>query len=89
MTDGSGRPDASAVVSSPGVGFETEIKPLFRELDRYEMDFVFDLWSYEDVKQHAASILDRIVDGTMPCDVSWPAEQIDVLRAWIAGGCQP
>jgi len=71
------------------VGFETEIKPLFRELDRYEMDFVFDLWSYDDVKQHAASILDRIVDGTMPCDVSWPAERIDALRAWIADGCPP
>ena len=71
------------------MGFETEIKPLFRELDRHEMDFVFDLWSYEDVRQHAASILERIVDGTMPCDVSWPAEQIDALRAWIADGCLP
>jgi hypothetical protein len=47
-------------------GFEQDVKPLFREKDRLEMDFVFDLWSYEDVKTHAPDILDRIEDGTMP-----------------------
>ena len=69
------------------MSFETDIKPLFREFDRYEMDFVFDLWKYEDVKKHAASILDRVIDQTMPCDEPWPAERVAVFRAWIEEGC--
>jgi hypothetical protein len=66
--------------------FEKDIKPLFRELDRDEMDFVFDLWSYQDVSTHADNILDRIEDGTMPCDEEWPTEQIDIFRRWIEEG---
>jgi hypothetical protein len=69
------------------MGFDADIKPLFREIDRDEMHFVFDLWDYEDVKENAKDILDRIDDGTMPCDIEWPEEQIGILRAWIADGC--
>jgi hypothetical protein len=69
--------------------FDQDVKPLFREKDRREMTFVFDLWSHEDVKTHAQNILDRIEDGTMPCDAPWPDEQIQVLRDWIAGGFEP
>jgi hypothetical protein len=70
-------------------GYETDIKPLFRELDRVEMDFVFDLWSYDEVKENAADILDRIEDGTMPCDEPWDETRIQKLRDWIAEGCPP
>jgi hypothetical protein len=66
--------------------FEKDIKPLFRELDRDEMDFVFDLWSYQDVSTHADNILERVEDGTMPCDEEWPAEKIDIFRRWIDEG---
>lgn len=66
--------------------FEKDIKPLFRELDRDEMDFVFDLWSYQDVSTHADNILERVEDGTMPCDDEWPAEKIDLFRRWIEEG---
>ena len=69
--------------------FEQDLKPLFREKDRREMTFVFDLWSYEDVKTHAQNILHRIEDGTMPCDAPWSGEQVQVLRDWIAGGFEP
>ena len=71
------------------VGFEDAIRPLFSDRDRYEMDFVFDLWSYDDVKAHARGILERLVDGTMPCDDPWPDERIALLRAWLDGGCAP
>jgi hypothetical protein len=71
------------------VRFETDIKPLFRELDRVEMDFVFDLWSYDEVKENAADILDRIEDGTMPCDEPWDEARIQKLKDWIAEGCPP
>ena len=66
--------------------FEKDIRPLFRELDRDEMDFVFDLWSYQDVNTHADDILERVEDGTMPCDEEWPAEKIDIFRRWIEEG---
>jgi hypothetical protein len=37
--------------------FETDIKPMFRERDRQSMQRAFDLWSYDDVSQHADAIL--------------------------------
>ena len=70
-------------------GFETDIKPLFRERDQRAMQSHFDLWSHDDVSQHADAILARLEDGTMPCDGSWPAEQIDIFRGWVDGGKQP
>ena len=67
-------------------GFERDIKPLFREEDREAMEYAFDLWSYTDVRGQADLILERIEDGSMPCDAEWPEEQIELLRSWIAGG---
>ena len=67
-------------------GFARDIQPLFREDDRDAMEFVFDLWNYQDVCDHATDILERIEDGSMPCDVAWPNDQIDLLRRWIAAG---
>jgi hypothetical protein len=67
-------------------GFKRDIKPLFREHDREEMDFVFDLWDYQDVSDHADIILERLEDGSMPCDGEWPEEQIDLFRRWIEAG---
>jgi hypothetical protein len=67
-------------------GFAKDIKPLFRDSDREEMDYIFDLWNYDDVRDHAEGILERLEDGTMPCDEAWPEEQIDLFRQWIATG---
>ena len=47
------------------------------------MSFAFDLWAYADVKAHAAAILQRLQNGSMPCDGSWPPEQIAVFRRWM------
>jgi hypothetical protein len=71
------------------ISFETDIKPLFREEDRIAMDYVFDLWLYDDVKTEADNILERVVDGTMPCDEPWAEERIQLFRDWIEGGLQP
>jgi hypothetical protein len=35
--------------STEPVGFETDIKPMFRERDRNSMEFAFDLWSHDEV----------------------------------------
>jgi hypothetical protein len=69
--------------------FAEDVKTLFREEDRSSMDFAFDLWSYDDVKANADMILERVEDGTMPCDESWDEGKIQVIRSWIAEGCPP
>ena len=65
--------------------FETDIRPLFRERDRGAMVRAFDLWSYEDVKANAESILASLRSGSMPCDGRWPEEQLEVLQRWVDG----
>ncbi len=67
--------------------FARDIQPLFRERDRVAMEFMFDLRSHAEVREHAESIYERIDDGSMPCDGEWPTERLAVLRAWIDGGC--
>jgi hypothetical protein len=67
--------------------FATHIKPMFRARDRRSMRFAFDLWSHDDVREHAGAILGRIRDGSMPCDGSWPEERIAVLERWIDADC--
>jgi truncated hemoglobin YjbI len=78
-------------VTLPGpdepVSFATHIKPLFRDKDRQSMSFAFDLWAVDDVRAHAAGILDRLSNGSMPCDGAWPAEQVAVFRRWTESGC--
>ena len=69
--------------------FAAHLKPLFREHDRKSMAFAFDLWSRADVQAHAAGILERLVNGTMPCDGAWPEEKIEVFRRWTEFGFQP
>ncbi|HEX7736750.1 MAG TPA: hypothetical protein VF458_18025 [Ktedonobacteraceae bacterium] len=67
-------------------GFEHDIKPLFREEDRDAMEYAFDLWDYNDVRDQADNILERLEDGSMPCDGEWPEEQIELFRRWLATG---
>jgi hypothetical protein len=69
--------------------FEQDIRSLFREKDRQRMEWAFDLWRYEDVRDNAPAILERLEDGSMPCDEPWPPEQIERFRAWTQGGTPP
>lgn len=50
------------------------------------MQVFFDLSSYEDVRDNAEIILERIEDGSMPCDKMWDPAEVETLRAWIDGG---
>jgi CDGSH-type Zn-finger protein/truncated hemoglobin YjbI len=86
-----GEPEATETsVVLPGdadeLSFERHVRQLFRERDRRSMRFAFDLWSYEDVRQHAPEILERVRNGTMPCDGAWPEAWVDTLDRWIAAG---
>lgn len=69
--------------------FATEIRPLFRDRDVQRMAFRFDLSSYDDVKEYAEPIYERLMAGDMPCDGPWPAEQIALFRRWIDEGLTP
>jgi hypothetical protein len=73
-------------MSDQPVSFEQHIKPLFREGDRQSMKWAFDLWSHDDVAQSSDAILERLRNGTMPCDGAWPDEQIAVFQRWIDAG---
>ena len=68
------------------VSFETDVKPLFRELDRQSMESHFDLWSHDDVSQHADAILSRLQAGIMPCDGAWPNAKVDLFERWAESG---
>jgi truncated hemoglobin YjbI len=79
-----------APLGNPGpdepVSFEQHVKPLFREGDRQSMRFRFDLWSHEDVSEHADAILGRLKAGTMPCDGAWPEERVAAFERWLESG---
>ena len=68
------------------VGFEQHIQSMFRHRDRQSMKFAFDLWSYDDVKANAHAILERLANGSMPCDGAWPQAQIDAFARWVQTG---
>ena len=68
------------------VRFAKHIKPLFRQRDRRSMKFAFDLWAYEDVKANAAAILERLSNGTMPCDGAWSSDKVKTFERWTTSG---
>ena len=68
------------------VGYERDIRTLFREKDVSEMSWAFDLGSYDDVRANAGKILERLSNGSMPCDGAWPEERIELFRGWVDAG---
>jgi hypothetical protein len=71
------------------VGFEADVKPLFRQKDRDAMLPKFDLWLYDDVRQHVDAIGAALEHQKMPCDGPWPPEQVAIFESWQRGGCAP
>jgi hypothetical protein len=69
------------------LGYERDIRPLFREKDVSSMSFAFDLASYNDVRANADRILAKLSDGAMPCDGPWPEERVELFRRWVDVGC--
>jgi hypothetical protein len=53
------------------------------------MEFMLDLWSYDDVKGNADAILDAVSNGRMPPGAPWPADKVGIFKQWIDDGCQP
>jgi CDGSH-type Zn-finger protein len=84
-------PDAPVVLphADEQVGYAKYIKPLFRQRDRASMSFAFDLWSYDDVKHNAHGILERVRNGSMPCDGAWTSDKVAVFERWVTTGMRP
>ena len=76
-------------MSQNPVGYAKDIKSLFNETDRSHMEFMLDLWSYDDVKNNADAILDAVSNGRMPPGQPWAADRVDMFQQWVDGGCQP
>jgi hypothetical protein len=72
--------------ASEPISFGRDIKPLFRERDRESMISHFDLWSYDDVARRNDAILERLRNGSMPCDGAWPEERVALFEDWVAAG---
>lgn len=75
---------SDAVAHNDSTEFEAMIRPLFRKQDVDAMAFAFRLDDYQSVKDRAAEILERLEEGTMPCDGPWPADRIAVFRRWAS-----
>jgi hypothetical protein len=80
------------------VGFAKDIRPLFTQIDIEHMSPFFDLSDYDDVKDNAQSILQRLKGqqgAVMPPpptkggDGPWSAEKIELFQSWVDGGFNP
>lgn len=76
------------------LSYEKDIKPLFTATDRDHMSFMFDLWSYEEVKSNASDIYDAVSNQRMPPsppqgEGPWTQDQIDTFKTWMDDGFQP
>lgn len=71
--------------------FAADIRHLFRTRDVESMKRVrsLDLSSYDEVRDQADAILDRLRAGNMPCDGAWPADQVSLFAKWISDGKNP
>ena len=73
------------------LSFASDIRPLFR--DSPDVDTMkglgLDLSSYEDVKTQSQDIYSRLEDGNMPCDGSWPEDQVAKFKRWMDEGMNP
>jgi hypothetical protein len=50
------------------------------------MSWAFDLWSHDDVARNSQAILERLRNGTMPCDAAWPEERVELFESWVEAG---
>jgi hypothetical protein len=81
-------------MSQAPVSYASQIKPLFTQMDQSHMMFMFDLWSYNDVKTNASDIYGAVSNGSMPPppprgDGPWTQDKADLFNQWMQDGYQP
>jgi hypothetical protein len=77
------------------VSFAQDIRPLFTEMDIAHMKALgvaLDDFGYMRDPAHAQKVLDAVSAGVMPPGSSgeppWSPASVQLLREWIAAGCQ-
>ena len=75
----------------PSLSFDQAIRPLFRDKDIKTMQRIanFNLSKYEDVRDRASDIYERLSAGSMPCDGAWPQENLARFKQWMEDGMAP
>ena len=81
-------------MDSSTLSYEKDIKPLFTATDQAHMSFMFDLWSYEEVKNNANDIYDAVSHQRMPPspphgEGPWTQDKIDLFKKWMDEGFPP
>ncbi len=73
------------------VSFAKDIRPLFRDSPDVDTmkNYGMDLSSYDDVKEQAQNIYERLLDESMPCDEPWPKDRIALFKRWMDEGMAP
>ncbi len=73
------------------LSFAKDIRPLFRDTPDVDSmkEYGLDLSSYAEVKAKAEEIYERLADGSMPCDRSWPKDRLVVFKRWMNEGMAP
>ncbi len=73
------------------LSFAAHIRPLFRDTPDIDSmkGFGLDLSSYEEVKDRASEIYERLKDGSMPCDEPWSEERLALFKTWMDEGKAP
>lgn len=74
------------------ISYQSDIKPMFSQLDRDHMLKWFDLWNYGDVKAHADAIHGMVASGKMPppgVEPRWSADKVQTFKQWVQDGCLP
>ena len=69
------------------VGYERDIRPLFREKDVSSMSMVVDLPSYNGVRANGDRILAKLSDRSMPLRRAFGGGAGRALRSWVDAGC--
>ncbi|NES04200.1 MAG: hypothetical protein F6K22_15975 [Okeania sp. SIO2F4] len=78
-------PPRQAYRQSDGVGYNIDIRPLFRDfdvetlqqLDRINLDDV------ENVRANAEKLRERLNKGSLPYDACWSDDRIELFNRWI------
>ncbi len=81
-------------MDSSALSYEKDIKPLFTATDQAHMGFMFDLWSYEEVKSNANDIYDATSNQRMPPsppqgEGPWSQDKVDLFKKWMDEGFPP
>jgi hypothetical protein len=78
----------SELMSNRPTSYALHIRPLFSKGHSDCMSYIFELDRYDDVRDNAELIYERLADKSMPMDETgpWPDEWVTLFRRWIDEG---